>query len=382
MAIITPPAWQQAGSYPARNDRLALSGLLAYPGNASDEATPLRVRPGVKPSYQNYQLKVRAAGTPNMTVIVSGGLCVIDQRETGGSGAYVCANDGDVTLTVQPAGGAGQYRKDTVVASVYDAEYSGAVSEWRLEVIQGPYAASAGATVRGTLPSNAIPLADLAIAPSQSSVTNANITDVRVYTVASGGILPLTATTDMSRPHPGEVRYRTDTDTFVYGKSDGTTAVLLDSAGASTVGKSLFARKTADTNRTSTTLTADPDLSVTLLPNAVYRLEATLFVGTTDQTNGDIALQWALPGSTAASWALLGQPTTATSGTGSIVTQAVGGSQLSLGAITAADLAIISQGLIETDATGGTFALNWARSGTAGTVSLRARSHMSLTRVA
>lgn len=232
MTVINPPAWQQAGSYPARNDRLALSGLLAYPGNSADEASPLRIRPGVKPSYQGYQLKVRAAATPNMTVIVSGGTCFIDQRDTGGSGAYICANDGDVTLTVNPAGGAGQYRKDTVVASVYDAEYAGAVSEWRLEVIQGPYAASAGATVRGTLPTNSIPLADLAIAPSQTSVASGNITDVRTYGVAIGGILPVASSAVPARPAVGQFFYLTDTDRVLYGKADGTTGEVQKAPGA------------------------------------------------------------------------------------------------------------------------------------------------------
>lgn len=232
MAVINPPAWQQAPSYPARNDRLALSGLLTYPGNASDEASPLRIRPGVKPSYQNYQLKVRAAGTPNMTVIVSGGTVFVDQRETGGSGAYICANDGDVTLNVNPAGGAGQYRKDTVVASVYDAEYSGALSQWQLEVIQGPYAASAGATVRGTLPANCVVLADIALAPSQSSVAAANITDVRTYGCAIGGVLPVSSAAVPARPHPGQMFYYTDTDRLMYGTLAGTLSEVQKAPGA------------------------------------------------------------------------------------------------------------------------------------------------------
>ncbi len=222
MTVINPPAWMQAGSYPARNDRLALSGLTAYPGFAADEATPLRIRQGVKPSYQNYQLKARAAATPNMTVIVSGGTAYIDQHDTGGVGTYIVANDGDVTLTVAPAGGAGQYRRDTVVVSVYDAEYAGSASEARIEIIQGPYAASAGATVRGSLPSNAQLIADIALAPSQTSVAAANITDLRQYSVAAGGVLPVPSSAAPNRMHPGQVLYLTDLDTFRYGKSDGT----------------------------------------------------------------------------------------------------------------------------------------------------------------
>ncbi len=221
MALINPPAWMQAGSYPARTDRLVVSSLLAYPGFLVDEATPMRVRQGVKPSYINQQLKVRAAATPNMTVIVSGGFAYIDQHDAGGQGTYVCANDGDVTLTIQPAGGAGQYRKDCVVASVYDAETAGTVSEWRLEVIQGPYAATAGTTVRGTLPPNAQVLADVTLGPSQTSVSAANILDVRSYSVASGGIVPVSSAALPNRPHPGQIHYVTDQDRFQYGTSAG-----------------------------------------------------------------------------------------------------------------------------------------------------------------
>jgi hypothetical protein len=222
MTLINPPAWMQAGSYPARTDRLALTALLAYPGFLADEATPMRIRQGIKPSYTNQQLKVRAAPTPNMTVIVSGGFGLIDQHDTGGVGTYIVANDADVVLTVAAAGGAGQFRKDTVVLSVYDQEYVGSVSEARLEIIQGPYAASAGATVRGTLPSNAQILADIAVAPSQTSVSAANITDVRQYTVAAGGIVPTRSSSAPTRPHPGQALYLMDTDVIEIGQEGGT----------------------------------------------------------------------------------------------------------------------------------------------------------------
>ncbi|MFD5901011.1 hypothetical protein IFE09_27005 [Streptomyces microflavus] len=232
MAEINPPAWMQAGSYPARTDRLILSALLSYPGFLVDEATPMRIRQGVKPSYQNQQLKARAAPTPNMTVIVSAGFCFIDNHDAGGLGTYVCVNDADRTLTVQPAGGAGQYRRDCVVASVYDAETAGSANEWKLEVIQGAYAASAGAAVRPSLPSNCSLIADLTIGPSQSSVAAGQIFDVRNFTVASGGILPVPSTTALSRPHPGQVSYQTNLDKFVYGRLDGTTADLVPKASA------------------------------------------------------------------------------------------------------------------------------------------------------
>ncbi|KRV48778.1 hypothetical protein AQ490_23185 [Wenjunlia vitaminophila] len=225
MAEINPPAWQQAGSYPARTDRLSVITPGLYPGMAADESFPLRSRGGVRPSYQNAQMKVRAAPTPNMTVIVSAGWCWVDNRDSSGYGAYTCVNDADEILTVQPAGGVGQYRKDTVVAAVYDAETAGAVNEWRLEVIQGPYAASAGATVRGTLPPNCEVLADIAIAPSQATVAAGNITDVRRFAQPWGPV-PLMSSADLDRPAVGQLRYRMDTDEWRYGKQDGTSGTL------------------------------------------------------------------------------------------------------------------------------------------------------------
>ncbi|MGQ5576079.1 hypothetical protein [Streptomyces sp. ECR3.8] len=221
MAAINPPPWMQAGSYPARNDRLVITSLLSYPGFLVDESTPMRIRQGVKPSYTNQQMKVRAAATPNMTVIVSAGFCYVDQHDTGGSGTYVCVNDADVTLAVGPAGGAGQFRKDAVVASVYDAEYTGTESVWRLEVIQGTYAASAGAAVRPALPPNAQLLAELAIGPNQTSVSTANITDYRQFAVAAGGITPVSSSGAPTRPAVGQVQYLYDTDVFEVGTSSG-----------------------------------------------------------------------------------------------------------------------------------------------------------------
>ncbi|MDX3074627.1 hypothetical protein [Streptomyces sp. MI02-7b] len=222
MAPISPPTWLQAGSYSARADRLLLAALLGYPGFTADEATPLRIRQGVKPSYQNYQLKVRAAGTPNMTVIVSPGFVWVDNHDLAGYGAYACVNDADYTITVPAAGGSGQFRKDCIVASVYDAETAGSANEFRIELIQGPYAASAGATARGTLPPNAQILADIAVGASVTSISNANISDIRQFAVGAGGVVPLTSAADMNHPAPGQLRYITDLGIFRYGKLDGT----------------------------------------------------------------------------------------------------------------------------------------------------------------
>ncbi|MFF1839969.1 hypothetical protein ACFVXE_38365 [Streptomyces sp. NPDC058231] len=216
----------QAGSYPARTDRLVIASLMGYPGFLIDEATPLRIRQGVRPSYTNQQMKVRAAPTPNMTVIVSAGMAYVDNHDAGGAGTYVCVNDADVTLSIAPAGGAGQFRKDCVIASVYDAGTAGSASEWRLEVIQGTYAASAGAAVRPSLPPNAQILADVSVGASVTSIAAGNISDVRQFTVGLGGVLSVSSAAAPNRPHPGQTMYLTDTDVFRYGKIDGSTGTV------------------------------------------------------------------------------------------------------------------------------------------------------------
>lgn len=222
MAEINPPAWMQAGSYPARNDRLgAISAMLCYPGFAVDESAPMRIRQGVKPSYQNYQLKARAASTPNMTVIVSAGFGWLDNHDVGGYGAYCVVNDSDKTLSIAPAGGPGQYRRDAIVASVYDAETAGSVSEWRLEVIQGAYASSAGGVTTPTLPPTSMAIGYITISPGQTAITNSQIFDGRNFSVAAGGILPVQSNIALPRMHPGQVIYLTDTDQFRVGRLDG-----------------------------------------------------------------------------------------------------------------------------------------------------------------
>ena len=226
MAALNPPAFQQAGTYSARLDRLGvITAFSGYSGFSTDESQPLRIRQGVRPSYTNYQLKVRAASTPNMTVLVSAGIVVIDNHDLAGYGSYTCINDADTTLTIGAAD-ATRYRRDTVVAQVLDAETAGGSSAWSLAVVSGPYAATAGAVTRGTLPPNAQILADILVGPAVTSIGSGVITDVRNYAVAAGGAVPLNSTNDMDHPHPGQLRYRMDTDTWVYGKLDGSSGTL------------------------------------------------------------------------------------------------------------------------------------------------------------
>ncbi|MGW1174547.1 hypothetical protein ACWD4P_12605 [Kitasatospora sp. NPDC002543] len=226
MAIISPPAYQQGGTYSARTDRLSvITGLLGYHGSSADEAS-LRTRGGVRPSYQGREMQVTAQSTPNMTVSVSAGISYVQNKDLANYGAYVAVNDGAVTLPIAASSGS-QYRKDTICVQVLDAETLGTVNAGALVVVQGPYAASAGATTRGVLPPNSTVLADIAVDAGVTSITNAKITDARVFQVAAGGILPVVSTAVPDHPAPGQVMYLTDTSVLRYGRQDGTTRQVI-----------------------------------------------------------------------------------------------------------------------------------------------------------
>ncbi|ABD94212.1 unknown [Streptomyces phage mu1/6] len=226
MAIITPPAWLQAGTYAARTDRLSvITGLLGYHGSSADEGS-LRTRGGVRPSYQQQQLAVSAQATPNMTVQVSAGIAYVQNKDLANYGAYTVVNDATVNLTIAASSGS-QYRKDSVCVQVLDAETLGTVNSASLLVVQGPYAASAGATTRGTIPPNSVVLADIAVDAGVASITSAKITDARQFQVASGGVLPVVSTAVPDHPAPGQVMYLTDTSVLRYGKSDGSTRQIM-----------------------------------------------------------------------------------------------------------------------------------------------------------
>jgi hypothetical protein len=203
MAPVTPPAWQQAGSYSARLDRQVLAGLIT-----PNLAGGLMVgRGGVKPSGANTSIKVTQRASPDMWVTVAMGTCYIPATSTTG-GSYICHNDAayDVQITSSHATLA---RKDLIIARVKDAvDDTGAINAFTIEVVTGTAAGSPSAPA---LPSQSINLAELLIPAASSSVTNANITDRRTRVVGLGGVLPIANTSDWpSGTYPGHTVYRDD----------------------------------------------------------------------------------------------------------------------------------------------------------------------------
>lgn len=203
MAPLSPPSWQQAGTYPARLDRLTLAGLMAPHAGAG----PLVARSGVKPSPSAASMQVTQRTTPDMWVTVGAGSCYIAATSIVG-GSYECFNDAGYDVQIA-ASNPSLPRRDLVVARVYDAvDDTGSVNEFAIEVITGTAAAS---PARPATPSAAIALAEVLVPAASNSVVNANITDLRQWVTAVGGVLPVNGTSDLPvSPYKGMAIYRRD----------------------------------------------------------------------------------------------------------------------------------------------------------------------------
>lgn len=183
MAELNPPyALQNAGAtHTASGDRLMLSGLFA-----GQSGTGLVARGGVNPVLGS-EFTVAQTTTPSMAVQVFSGICYVAGTEAATQGLYACINDASKTITVSTAHGT-LPRIDTLVARVYDSAYSGALNEWRLEIIAGTPASS---PVAPTLPNNSLPLSNITVGAAVTSITNGNLQDRRIYASAVGGVISL-----------------------------------------------------------------------------------------------------------------------------------------------------------------------------------------------
>lgn len=216
MAEKNPPLWlQNLVTHTAENERQLPHALFGG-------------RSGVLGRFHMIVAQ-RSAGA-NMSVDVGSGRAVIIGSDNVNQGAYHVWNDATVNKVIAAAPGAGQTRIDLVVARVEDAFYAGSNNQWSIAIVTGT-AAATGSQVAPAAPSNSIILAQVTVGPSVSSITNANIADVRPRAATLGGTIVCLST---SRPShdPGLTIYEFDT-----GKvriSDGTSWWTTASANSST----------------------------------------------------------------------------------------------------------------------------------------------------
>lgn len=195
-----PALWlQNRTDHTAEQERALITGL--YLG-----------KEGVM-AQDDLKVVQRAAGA-NMSVDVGAGKATVVGDDNAAQGIYAVWNDAAKNVTISAADGTNP-RRDIIVARVKDAFYSGASNAFSIEVITGT---PAGSPADPSIPNNCLPLARVAVAAGASSITNANITDLRnrVGTMAACDII-CTSSTRPTSPFQGMRIYETDTyKTLVY----------------------------------------------------------------------------------------------------------------------------------------------------------------------
>lgn len=180
MALRNPPSWLQNGSHPAENDRLSMQGIIASSG-----------------IFTAGSLAVTQAASPAMSVQVASGWGAIVGDYTTNMGVYQFYNDAAASLSVTTADPSNS-RIDKVVVTVNDSYYTGAVNNVTFQVLAGT---PAGSPVAPATPTNSLALATISVGAGATSITNANITDLRAFISTNlpvGDITAVTAGTGLS----------------------------------------------------------------------------------------------------------------------------------------------------------------------------------------
>lgn len=181
MTLRTPPSWLQNGSHPAENDRLTTQAIWATTG-----------------IIKSTSLAVTQNSPVGMSVIVASGWAAIVGTTQSNMGTYVAYNDAAAVVAITTANPTNP-RIDLLCVTVNDAYYTGALNNVTFQVVDGT---PAGSPVVPATPANAIALAQIAVAAGALSITNANITDLRVLATTNlpetGDISSVTAGTGLS----------------------------------------------------------------------------------------------------------------------------------------------------------------------------------------
>jgi hypothetical protein len=172
-------------------------------GTAAANQIPGGVFPG------NGAMAVTTAG--GMNVQVAAGYCCCPNSSSALQGGYVFGLMSAQTFTLQAASLTFP-RIDIIVAGVNDlgTDASGAY----VRVVEGTPAATPSVPAA---PANSVTLAQVAVGLGVTSVTSANITDVRRYVVAPGGILPIASEAQAPAMPASQFMYRLDTGQLVTG---------------------------------------------------------------------------------------------------------------------------------------------------------------------
>lgn len=171
MAELQPAHYTQGGCHTALGDRQVLASLVCTEGVQNPA---------------NGELAV-TAGASGLSVDVATGNAFIQGDNVAEQGMYAVFNNATVNKVLaaaDPTDG----RIDRIIARVYDAQYSGVLNEWHIEVVTG---VPGPAPAAPALPLNAISLATVLVPAGSTTVNAANITDLRTaYQLCAQSIQP------------------------------------------------------------------------------------------------------------------------------------------------------------------------------------------------
>lgn len=248
MSVRATPVWIQSGGETAADARRAMQAIFGGRGGVV----------GVG------DLAVTQTPTPSMAVSVASGQVVIPGSQDPFQGVYVVENQGVLNLPVAAADPTNP-RVDLVVARVQDAQYSGQTNSASMAVVTGTPAPS---PTDPPVPATAWVLARVAVAANASSITNANITDLRTQragqegsAAALGGVIACTSTTRPAHA-VGRPIYETDTGRLLISDGSAWTGVPRTGTGSGTI--------STGSNNTTVVITFSPAFPQTPTVIPVY----------------------------------------------------------------------------------------------------------------
>lgn len=350
-------------------DGLTLDGAETRRADAAmvmANGTAAGSRSGVRPGDPG--LTVSLAGS---TINVSAGVAMIGYA---GQGVYRVALPSSTSPGTLTAAHATLPRIDLVYLRVWDNTVDGAgLAKGDPVYLAGTAAASPSApTPAGTMVY--IPLATINV-PASGGGSPSVSTTVRPVTVAPGGILP---DASAAGTYPGQYR---DNGTGLQ-RWNGSAWTYPQPLG---LGRQIFARKTANTARTSATLQADDHLSVAVEANSVYTVEGMFHWYTTDIDTADLNLAFNVPSGATGTSLGYAQSTGATSTNGSVRTLSTDiAASRTYGALTDTSnpMTMLYRALLITGANAGNYTMMVARTGGSGTITMLTNSWLLLTKQA
>lgn len=186
-------AWQQSESYTASQDRAVLTALSQRVAGTGLSRDGLFLSTGLDGL-------VTATGTPNMQTHAN--------PFYGMAAGYEVRSDAVVDLT-HAAANPTNPRNDLVIYRVRDTEAGDGVSDGTVELVTGTPNA---VPVDPTLPARSVVLARVNVPANDTAISSGQITDLRKFTAAAGGVTPVVSDADAATLPLGALFYNLTTD--------------------------------------------------------------------------------------------------------------------------------------------------------------------------